>query len=292
MKLDYYVDNIVHPEEKTKVIPEYRAVLESNENRYRAEYRIIRPDGSMRWLDEDHVILRDINGNAVRTFSAKIDITERKHAEAQIKASLIEKETLLQEIHHRVKNNMQVISSLLTLQSNNITDNQIKEILRESQGRVYAMSAVHETLHRSENMSEIDLKTYLSKITTSIFQTYSVNHTRVTLKNDIENLPISINQAYPLGLVINELISNSLKYAFPVDRNGEISVSMHRRDQELEMVIKDDGVGIADELDWKNTNTLGLKLVQTLVENQLDGSIEQESQNGTKFTIKFNIENS
>jgi PAS domain S-box-containing protein len=217
------------------------------------------------------------------------DITEKKRKDDQIKASLKEKETLLQEIHHRVKNNMQVISSLLKLQSNNIENDQIKEVLKESQSRVYAMSAVHEILHGSENLSEIDLKGYLPKITDSIFQTYSVNPDKVVLNTDVEKLPIGINQASPLGLIINELITNSLKYAFPDKRKGEITVSMKRLGKELELSVMDNGVGMPDNLDWKNSNTLGLKLVRTLVENQLDGSIDMESNNGTKFTIKLNI---
>jgi two-component sensor histidine kinase len=218
-----------------------------------------------------------------------IDVTEAKRAEQQIKASLKEKETLLQEIHHRVKNNMAVVSSLLKLQSNSIEDEQIKEVLKESQSRINAMSAVHETLHGSKNLSEIDLKTYLSKITTSIFQTYSVTN-RVKLTTDINGIPIRIDQANPIGLVINELISNSLKYAFPDESKGEITVSMKKLDKELELIVMDDGVGISDGFDWKNSSSLGLKIVRTLVENQLDGSIDMESKNGTKFTIKFNIE--
>ena len=218
------------------------------------------------------------------------EIIERKQAEEQIKASLKEKETLLHEIHHRVKNNMQVISSLLKLQSNNIKDNQIKAVLKESQSRVYALSAVHETLHGSENLSDIELESYLSKITSSIFQTYSTSHDKVTLNTDIEKIPVGINQASPLGLIINELISNSLKYAFPDDRKGEITVSMKKQDEELEFIVRDNGVGMLDGFDWKNSNSLGLKLVRTLAENQLDGSIDMESNNGTKFTIKFNIE--
>ena len=152
------------------------------------------------------------------------------------------------------------------------------------------MSAVHETLHGSESLSEIDLLSYLSKITTSIFQTYSTDSRRIQLNSDISNSPIILNQAYPLGLIINELISNSLKYAFPDEREGKISVSLKKQDRELELIIVDDGVGMPDSFDWKNPNTLGLKLVRTLVENQLDGSIKMESNDGTKFTIKFNIE--
>ena len=215
---------------------------------------------------------------------------ERKKAEEKIKTALKEKETLLQEIHHRVKNNMQVINSLLKLQSNNIEDAQVKEILKDSQSRIYAMSAVHETLHGSENLSEIDLKAYLSKITTSIFQSYANDPQKVQLNSNIKESSISINQAYPLGLVINELISNSMKYAFPDDRTGEITVNMNKLENELELTVSDDGIGLTEGFDLKRINTLGLKLVLTLVEDQLDGSIEMESNNGTKFTIKFNIE--
>jgi len=219
-----------------------------------------------------------------------MDITDRKQAEEQIKASLKEKETLLHEVHHRVKNNMQVINSLLKLQSNNIEDQHVKNILKDSQNRVYAMSAVHETLHGSERLSEIDVKSYLTKITTSVFQTYSTDHRKVKLNSNVEDSLININKAYPLGLIINELISNSLKYAFPKEKEGEISVTMKRLDKELELIVMDNGIGMPDKLDWKNSSTLGLKLVRTLVENQLDGSIDMESNNGTKFTIKFNVE--
>ncbi len=217
-------------------------------------------------------------------------MVERIRTADKIKASLKEKEILLQEIHHRVKNNMQVINSLLKLQANNIEDIQIKEVLKESQSRVYAMSAVHETLHGSEKLSQIDLKDYLSRITNSVFQTYSINPGKVKLNSEIEDFPISLNQAYPLGLIINELLSNSLKYGFPEDKSGEVTVSTKKTDKAYELTVMDDGIGMPENLDWKNSSTLGLKLIQTLVENQLDGSIDMESKNGTKFIIKFNIE--
>jgi PAS domain S-box-containing protein len=223
-------------------------------------------------------------------FSIIHDITERKQAEEQIQVSLKEKETLLHEIHHRVKNNMQVISSLLELQKNTIEDKQVKEVLMESQGRVHAMAIVHETLHNSDSLSKIDLQTFLSILTSSIFQTYSIKPNKVSLINEVESIPISINQASPLGLIINELISNSLKYAFSNDSNGVISVSMKKIDNELSLIVSDDGVGMPEDLDWRNSDTLGLKLIRSLVESQLDGSIEMESINGTKFIINFNIE--
>ena len=218
------------------------------------------------------------------------NISERIQAENQIKASLNEKEILLKEIHHRVKNNMTVISSLLKLQSNSTNDDKIKDILKESQNRVFAMSAVYEMLHSSDNLSKIDLNTYLSKITNSIFQTYTINQAKVKFSCSVEDSLISISQAYPLGLIINELISNSLKYAFPEDRKGEISVSMKKQGSALELIVMDDGIGIPKDFNWKNSKSLGLKLVTTLVENQLDGTIDMENKNGTNFIIKFNIE--
>jgi PAS domain S-box-containing protein len=218
------------------------------------------------------------------------DVTEQKQNGERLKSSLKEKETLLQEIHHRVKNNMQIISSLLSLQADTIEDKPVEEVLKESQGRVHAMAVVHETLHDSDTLSEIDLQIYLPKLTTAVFQTYSVEPGKVSLVNEVDETLISIDQASPLGLIINELISNSLKYAFPDDRSGEIIVSTKKINDELELIVSDNGVGMPENLDWRNLNSLGLKLVRSLAEDQLLGSVEMESSHGTKFTIKFNIE--
>ena len=247
-------------------------------------------NGELYWEETTITSIKDNNGKIINYLAVKKDITEQRKAEEQIKASLDEKETLLEEVHHRVKNNMAVISSLLKLQADNAEDRHIKEALMESQNRIYAMSAVHETLHGSKNISEIDLKTYLNKIITSVFQTSSVNVDKIKLSYDIEEIPVSVNQASPLGLIINELISNSLKYAFPDERKGEIHVSLKKPNKKLELTVMDNGIGISDELDCKNVCTLGLKLVYTLVENQLGGSIHNENKNGAKFIIKFNTD--
>ena len=280
----------VHPDDLDKALEVVNESIEKVRKGHRSEFRFHHKDGSYRWILAQASIINDESGKPIRMLGSHVDITYRKQWEEQIKASLQEKETLLHEIHHRVKNNMQVINSLLKLQSNNIEDAKTKEILKDSQSRVYAMSAVHETLHGSENLSEIDLKSYLSKITTSIFQTYSTDYQKIKLNNNVEEVPINLNQAYPIGLTINELISNSLKYAFPDERKGEINVNLKKQKKELELTVIDDGVGMPKDLDWKNSSTLGLKLVRTLVENQLDGSIDLDTTNGTKFTIKFNIE--
>ena len=216
-------------------------------------------------------------------------LSRHKQAEEQVKASLKEKQTLIDEIHHRVKNNMNVISSFLKLQSNNIEDDKTKDILKDSQNRIFAMSAIHETLHRSNNLSEIDLKIYLSKIVTSVFQANSIASVKVILNNNLEELTIDINQASPLGLIVNELISNSLKHAFPGDQTGEINVSTKKMGKDLQLTVKDDGIGLPVNFNWQKNTNLGLQLVKGLVENQLDGCVEIVGTEGTQFVIKFKL---
>jgi PAS domain S-box-containing protein len=276
--------------ESRPIIQDAFAKLTERGETYDIELQLITAKGRHKWVRTMGTPFYDDAGKVIKVIGMLQDITDSKQAEEQIKASLKEKETLLHEIHHRVKNNMQVISSLLDLQANGVKDEQIKGALRESQSRVHTMAAVHETLHDSDKLSEIDLKSYLSNITTAIFGTYSVEPGKVMLSNEIEELPVSINQASPLGLIINELISNSLKYAFPGDRKGEITVSIKKTGDQLQLTVADNGAGIPEDLDWRNLNSLGLKLVRSLAEDQLGGSVEMESNNGTRFIIKFNLE--
>ena len=218
------------------------------------------------------------------------DITAQMQVEDQINASLKEKETLLHEIHHRVKNNMTVISSLLWLQANSMEDKRLKEALMDSQNRVQLMSIIHETLYRSDTLAAIDLKTYLSELGRIIIQNYSISN-KVQLKVEAENIMISVKQASPVGLIVNELIANCLKYAFTDDGEGEIVLSLKSiKENGIELTVSDNGVGIPEDFDLKTADSLGLKLVKLLAEKQLGGSIDIESKNGTKFTIKFNIE--
>ena len=216
------------------------------------------------------------------------DITERKHAEEQIKASLKEKEVLLREIHHRVKNNMQVISSLLKLQANKVKDERLTEALMESQGRVQAMATVHETLYDSDSLASIDLQSYISNITKTIFQSSETSRNRVTLKIEAEDIKFGIEQATPISLLINELVSNALKHAFPENRNGHIIIQFQAVDPgAIELMVSDNGIGLPEDLDWRNTDTLGLKLITILAENQLNGTVNLNRKNGTHFTIRF-----
>ena len=234
-----------------------------------------------------NIMISPFSGGAIIT---SIDITERKQTEEQIKVSLKEKEILLQEIHHRVKNNMQIISSLLKLQASGVGDERVSDALMECQGRVQTMAFVHETLYGSDTLAVIDFKTYISKLANQIFQTFKTSMDRVKLEVDAEDIKLGIEQATPLGLISNELLSNSLKYAFPENRSGEIVIRIRAVEQDsIEFVFSDNGIGIPEALDWRNTDSLGLRLVIILTD-QLDGTVSMDRRKGTHFTVRFKHE--
>jgi PAS domain S-box-containing protein len=212
------------------------------------------------------------------------DITEQKHAEDKIKTALDEKVHLLNEIHHRVNNNLQIIISLVNLQMRQIDDERLKQVLAETQNRVRAMSFVHEKLYQSEDISHIDLANYTRYLVTRLFSFYGVDSRHVALNIDIGKIMLNIETSIPLGLIINELASNALKHAFSHERKGTLSLTIRKEDSTLYLTIKDDGTGFPANFDWRNAESVGLKLVILLVE-QLDGTIEVDRSSGTVFTI-------
>lgn len=219
--------------------------------------------------------------------SVGIDITQRKLAEAQIQASLREKEVLLQEIHHRVKNNLQVISSLLDLQSQQIEELAMLEVFRESQNRVKSMALVHEKLYQSKNFARINFAEYTESLVSYLFKAYELTPGQVIFNLDIEETHLNIDTAIPCGLIINELVSNALKYAFPDNRSGTISISLHSDEEKhLTLSIKDDGVGIPKNFNVNSVQSLGLQLVKVLTK-QLKGQIKIEHNQGSQFLIRF-----
>ena len=230
--------------------------------------------------------LSDIQGSYVGSFAVITDITERKNAEDQIKASLREKEVLLREVHHRVKNNLQVISSLLRLQARSAPDKEWRQIFAESQNRLQSIALIHELLYRSKNLADIDFRAYINSLTVQLFYAYGITGSRISLKTEVISAPMVINLAIPCGLIANELISNCLKHAFPPDRKGLITVSLASVNDEYEFVIADDGVGLPETVDVAGGQSLGLSLVNTLVK-QLKGEVEVRRSQGTQFRITF-----
>jgi len=216
------------------------------------------------------------------------DITERKKTEKQIETSLHEKETLLKEIHHRVKNNMQIVSSLLDHQIQYVKDKNVIHIFTESQNRIASMALVHEKLYRSKDLAKIDFYDYINDLVANLFQSYVENSDKITLNMKIENIQLDIDLAIPCGLIINELVTNSLKYAFPEGRKGEVRILFRKVDDDmLELAIGDNGVGLPTYLDFRKTDSLGLHLVTILAERQLHGEINLIQNGGMEFQIRF-----
>ena len=216
------------------------------------------------------------------------DITEKKQAQEQIENSLKEKEVMLREIHHRVKNNMQIISSLLRLQSGYIKEKKYIDMYKDSQNRIATMSLIHEKLYQSKDLSRIDLGGYIKELVNGLFISYDMNPGKIRVKIDVENVSMGINSAIPCGLIINELISNSLKYAFPDGREGEIRISLlSTGNNNFELIAGDNGVGLPVDMELKKTESWGMRMVAILIENQLHGEFTINRERGTEYNIKF-----
>jgi two-component sensor histidine kinase len=216
------------------------------------------------------------------------DVTARKVADQKIRDSLKEKEVLLKEIHHRVKNNLQIIHSLLNMQSRRSKDPRILDALRESQNRVRTMALIHERLYRSTDLSEIDFKEYISRLVGELYLSFGVNADQLRLELELQPVRLGIDIAIPCGLIVNELVSNSLKHGFPGGRRGRLKLSLVAvEDGTVRLAIGDDGAGLPADLDFRKTETLGLQLVCTLVD-QLGGTIGLDRAGGTEFLIVFN----
>jgi len=216
----------------------------------------------------------------------QLEIAERKKAEEQLRASLQEKEVMLREIYHRVKNNMQIVSSLLRLQSRNIKSEKLLEMFKVAHNRIKSMALVHEGLYRSKDLAMIDFSDYVKRITTHLFSVYSPVSKNINLKLEVEEIYFDINTAIPCGLIINELVTNSLKHAFPEVESGEICVKINKNLDKYTVIVKDTGKGFPKDEDFFMAETLGMQLVTDLVK-QLNGTIRLDRMAGTKFKITF-----
>jgi PAS domain S-box-containing protein len=223
-----------------------------------------------------------------RLVSAAIrDITDRKVVEDKLRASLKEKEVLLKEIHHRVKNNLQIVSSMLSLQMGQIRDGRARELFMESQARVRSIALFHEKLYQSKDLARLDISEYLKGLATGLFATYGVNPDQVALSIRVEDIPLGVDAAITCGLIVNELLSNSLKHAFPRGRSGHVGIDLHGEGPRVTLEVADDGIGFPADLDFRSQGTLGLRLVCILAE-QVRGTIELDRREGTRFIVRFN----
>jgi PAS domain S-box-containing protein len=276
----------VHADDFSRCLETYRTAFEAREP-FTMEYRLRRADGVYRWVLDRGVP----RGTSAESFAgyigSAVDITELKQAEAQLSASLHEKEALLREIHHRVKNNLQVISSLLSLQAECLANPAVRALFEDSQQRIQAMALVYETLYQSTDLTRVELAHYIPRVAEQLFETYRGAAQRVRLSTAIEAASVGVETAIPCGLLLGELLSNSLRHAFPGGRAGEIHIALRVEPTgQLTLTVRDNGVGVPPEVDFRNPSTLGLQLV-TMLADQLEGTIAMDPQDGTTFTMTF-----
>jgi PAS domain S-box-containing protein len=305
---------LIHPDDRAMVVERYQKRLKDEESPSRYTFRLSQKDGSTRWV-ESKVSVIDLDGgpatldfltdiserkkaeealqNLTRELESRVsqrtaeleeEIVQRKAAEATIMSSLHEKEVLLREIHHRVKNNLQIITSLIRLQKEQITDVGTIHALQDSESRIRSMALVHERLYRSPDLTSIDFSDYIHALATNLISTYATDPKQIRLNIDVKDISLDINRAIPVGLIMNELIANAFKHAFPNGRSGEITITGRHTSAGITLSVQDNGVGLPDGLDWRNTQTLGLRLVLTLI-RQVKGSIELNRTGGTVFEM-------
>jgi PAS domain S-box-containing protein len=265
-------------------------VLEIAINEKRSQFyesQMTTKDGKMFWSSTTLTPIFSPNGNLKNIVVIDTDITEIKNIEKQLKDSLNERGLLLKEIHHRVKNNLQIIISLFNLQSNYITDENALKALKEGQNRIKSMALIHERFYQSEGLSKIDFDGYIKRLAENLFMSYNINHENVKLIIDADKVALDIDTAVPCGLIINELISNALKYAFDVGAVGEVYIGFKSLDDDLcQLTIGDNGKGLVEGYDVENSDTLGMQLVHALTD-QLEGKLSVLNKNGLHFTVVF-----
>jgi PAS domain S-box-containing protein len=280
-------------EEDEQLVDEASFDLRTGKNRHRfSANRNYRKDGSVIFCEWYSSALVDDAGTLRSILSLVLDITARKEAETALRESLAEKEVLLREVHHRVKNNLAAIVGLLELQKEGITDEAALHSLKELSDRIMSMSIIHEKLYRSKNMARIDFQSYLSELASQLLASYGVGSC-IRCRVEAMGVEAGLDTAIPIGLIVNELVTNAIKYAFPmgVPRPGseecEIVISALKKDDACTLAVSDNGVGMPPDLDWKSCPSLGLRLVGMLGEHQLGGQLRLDQAGGTRFVLTF-----
>ncbi len=246
-----------------------------------------RHDGQQRLLGWWCRVLKDAEGRVLGALSSARDITEKKAAEDKIRQSLKEREVMLREIHHRVKNNIQIISSLLRLQSRRLDDEKARAALADSQNRIRSMALIHEKLYQTDDFARIDMGEYFESMASHLQTVYREQANRFSLRVEADQIKLDINRAIPIGLIVNELVTNAMKHAFPDGRAGAIFIRLLRSGEDhFELTVKDDGIGLPESVRRDGGNTFGLEIVRELA-HQIDGVQEIRNDGGTEVVIRF-----
>jgi PAS domain S-box-containing protein len=280
--------DVLHPDDASRVLDSLSDSMR-NGREHNVEYRIRRPEEQVRWVACKGAPALDEHGRVTRLSGVLQDITERKLYEQRMQASLEEKEVLLREIHHRVKNNLQVVASLLSLQAMQAmqaSSPETAEALQDSGRRIQLMAQIHNRLYRSSDLANVQFDLFIRSLVEDIISSYSWGSERVKLATKLQPITLHIDEAIACSQIVSELVSNCVKHAFPGDRKGTITLRLSEEDGEILLWIEDDGVGMPEGVDWPKTNTLGLQVVDALT-RQLDGKIDLFRENGTRYRIAF-----
>jgi two-component system, sensor histidine kinase PdtaS len=272
---------------------------------FRMEYRLRRADGQYRWVLDSGVPRYEPDGSFAGYIGSCIDISEIREAREQLERTseilearvverteelarrVQEREVLVREVHHRVKNNLQLVSSLLSIQGRQLKERHLRQALEECQGRVQTIALIHQRLYQSTDLAHVQFAQYARSLAASVFQASGVSPAAIALEMDLENVSLSVERAIPCGLILNELLTNALKHAFPDGRRGVVRVDIHRTPVDrLQLVVSDDGSGLPPSIHPRDTSSLGLQLVGTLAE-QLDADLHIERDHGTSFRLEF-----
>lgn len=278
--------DFTHPDDADADLEQIHNLIDGSILRFQIEKRFIKRNGDVMWTNLTATLIRDQNGNPHYSMGMIEDITARKQAEEQLKTSLKEQEVLLKEIHHRVKNNLQTVSSLLALQMSSIHDPEILAPFKESQNRVKAMALIHEKLYQSSSLAQVNLAEYIRKLAMDLLYSYNAPSV-IRLHVDVPEIELPLDAVIPCGLIINELVSNALKYAFPDGRSGEVSILFFKLDaNQYTLVVQDNGVGVPETVDFQTAKSLGLRLVHAF-SRKLRGTLELDRSSGSTFKITF-----
>lgn len=279
-----FMFSLIHPDDKDTIEESIHKYLEQNvaDVEKESEFRIKTQSGDYIWVSNKHSVVRK-NGDPHAVVVNSRDITQRKLYEEKLNEMLDEKVTLLREIHHRVKNNLAVISGLLEMQKEGLGQ-VVKEAFEVSQSRIQSMALVHEKLYESENLSEINIREYISELIDFIGRSYEADEQDITVEKDIEELDLDIEVAIPLGLILNELITNAFKHGFSESREGTLKVSLAKREGALVLQVADNGKGLPEDFDMENADSLGVTLIRGLT-HQIEGELEISTNGWTEFKI-------
>lgn len=283
---DMNIETIV-PEDKKDEVRKLIDELKTGKTVDSIETRRLTKDGRILdvWLTITKLV--DENGKVEAVATTERDVTEQKRTTDELKKALHEKEILIREIHHRVKNNLVGIQGLLRLPLRHIRDQDAREYFRESANRVKSMSMIHERLYRTHDLSSINVAEYMYSLSRMILEFYKTSEDRIKLDYSIPDMTLDVEKMIPCGLILNELITNAIKYAFPDERAGKIQIEFNEISEDIYVLtVADDGIGLPDDFNIDQTESLGMQLVTSLVK-QLNGNLEISGDNGTTFTIRF-----